>query len=137
MIPNGPWYNGPGILDLPAHPNVTAISSVRTVNARCWHAVTFLLLCANKVMGLRGAMSSKPVQAELPTGEVIWARLAVEGPQNVTSGGLRRLDVEDLAKINDPAAVPTFAEAPKDSDADVRSAAAQALPPNELRSRHV
>jgi Trypsin-co-occurring domain 1 len=49
-------------------------------------------------MGLRGAMGSKPVQVELPTGEVIWARVAVDGPQNVASGGLHRLDVEDLGR---------------------------------------
>jgi hypothetical protein len=43
-------------------------------------------------------MSSKPVQVELPTGEVIWARVTVDGPQNVASGGLQRLDVEDLRR---------------------------------------
>lgn len=43
-------------------------------------------------------MSSKPVQVELPTGEVIWARVTVDGPQNVTSGGLQHLDVEDLRR---------------------------------------
>lgn len=43
-------------------------------------------------------MSSKPVQVELPTGDVIWARVTVDGPQNVTSGGLQRLDVEDLRR---------------------------------------
>jgi hypothetical protein len=43
-------------------------------------------------------MTSKPVQVELPTGEVIWARVAVDGPQNVTSGGLQRLDVEELSQ---------------------------------------
>lgn len=43
-------------------------------------------------------MSSKPLQVELPTGEVIWARVAVDGPQNVASGGLHRLDVEDLSR---------------------------------------
>ena len=43
-------------------------------------------------------MSSKPVEVELPTGEVIWARVTVDGPQNVTSGGLQRLDVEDLRR---------------------------------------
>jgi hypothetical protein len=47
---------------------------------------------------LRGAMSSKPLQVELPSGEVIWARVAVDGPQNVASGGLQRLDVEDLSR---------------------------------------
>ncbi|HUI61233.1 MAG TPA: CU044_2847 family protein [Steroidobacteraceae bacterium] len=41
-------------------------------------------------------MSSKPVQVKLPTGEVIWARVTVDGPQNVASGGLQHLDVEDL-----------------------------------------
>jgi hypothetical protein len=44
------------------------------------------------------AMSSKPLQVELPTGEVIWAQVAVEGPQNVASSGLQRLDVEDLGR---------------------------------------
>jgi hypothetical protein len=43
-------------------------------------------------------MSSKPLQVELPTGEVIWARVAVDGPQNVASGGLQHLDVEDLSR---------------------------------------
>lgn len=35
---------------------------------------------------------------QLPTGEVIWARMAVDGPQNVASGGLQRLDVEELSR---------------------------------------
>jgi Trypsin-co-occurring domain 1 len=43
-------------------------------------------------------MNSKSVQVELPTGEVIWAQVAAEGPQNVASGGLQRLDVEDLGR---------------------------------------
>lgn len=43
-------------------------------------------------------MSGRPLQVELPTGEVIWARVAVDGPQNVASGGLQRLDVEDLTR---------------------------------------
>jgi hypothetical protein len=43
-------------------------------------------------------MSSKSLQVELPTGEVIWAQVAVDGPQNVASGGLQRLDVEDLGR---------------------------------------
>jgi hypothetical protein len=43
-------------------------------------------------------MDSRPVQVELPTGEVIWARVTVDGPQNVTSGGLQRLDVSDLGQ---------------------------------------
>ena len=50
-------------------------------------------------MGLRGwEMSSRPVQVQLPTGEVIWAKVAVDGPQNVASGGLQRLDVEELGR---------------------------------------
>jgi hypothetical protein len=43
-------------------------------------------------------MTSKPVQVELPTGEVIWARVAVDGAQNVTSGGLLHLDVKELSE---------------------------------------
>ena len=43
-------------------------------------------------------MTSQSLQVELPTGEVIWARVAVDGPQNVASGGLRRLDIEDLSR---------------------------------------
>jgi hypothetical protein len=50
------------------------------------------------MMDLRGVMSGQSLQVELPTGEVIWARVAVDGPQNVASGGLRRLDVEDLTR---------------------------------------
>jgi Trypsin-co-occurring domain 1 len=34
----------------------------------------------------------------LPTGEIIWARVAVDGPQNVAAGALRRLDVEALSR---------------------------------------
>jgi hypothetical protein len=47
---------------------------------------------------LRGAMSSQPLQVELPTGEIIWARVAVDGPQNVASHSLQRLDVEALSR---------------------------------------
>jgi hypothetical protein len=43
-------------------------------------------------------MSSRPVQVQLPTGEVIWAKVTVDGPQNVASGGLQRLDVEELGR---------------------------------------
>ena len=43
-------------------------------------------------------MSSRPVQVQLPTGEVIWAKVAVDGPQNVASPGLQRLDVEELGR---------------------------------------
>jgi hypothetical protein len=43
-------------------------------------------------------MSSQPLQVELPTGEIIWARVAVDGPQNVTSGALRRLDVDAMSR---------------------------------------
>ena len=43
-------------------------------------------------------MSSRPVQVQLPTGEVIWANVAVDGPQNVASVGLQRLDVEELGR---------------------------------------
>ena len=43
-------------------------------------------------------MSSKPVQVQLPTGEVIWAKVAVDGPQNVASAGLQHLDVEELGR---------------------------------------
>lgn len=43
-------------------------------------------------------MASKPVQVELPTGEIIWARVAMDGPQNVASKGLPRLDPEDLGR---------------------------------------
>jgi len=43
-------------------------------------------------------MSSRPIQVQLPTGEVIWAKVTVDGPQNVASGGLQRLDVEELGR---------------------------------------
>jgi hypothetical protein len=43
-------------------------------------------------------MSSKPLQVELPDGQVIWARVAVDGPQNVKSDTLRRLDIDDLSR---------------------------------------
>jgi Trypsin-co-occurring domain 1 len=43
-------------------------------------------------------MTSQSLQVELPTGEVIWARVAVDGPQNVASGGLRRLDIDGLSR---------------------------------------
>ena len=43
-------------------------------------------------------VSSRPVQVQLPTGEVIWAKVAVEGPQNVASVGLQRLDAEELSR---------------------------------------
>lgn len=43
-------------------------------------------------------MSSRPVQVQLPTGEVIWAKVTVDGPQNVASTGLQRLDVEELSR---------------------------------------
>lgn len=44
-------------------------------------------------------MSSRPVQLELPTGETIWARVSVDGPQNVSSDGFKHLlDVEDLSR---------------------------------------
>ena len=43
-------------------------------------------------------MSSRPVQVQLPTGEVIWAKVEVDGPQNVASAGLQRLDVEELGR---------------------------------------
>jgi hypothetical protein len=43
-------------------------------------------------------MSSRPVQIQLPTGEVLWAKVTVDGPQNVASAGLQRLDVEELSQ---------------------------------------
>lgn len=43
-------------------------------------------------------MSSKPLQVELPTGEVIWARVTVDRPQNIASSGLQHIDVEDLSR---------------------------------------
>ena len=43
-------------------------------------------------------MASKPIRVELPTGDVIWARVAVDGPANVSSGTLQRLDVDDLRR---------------------------------------
>ncbi|MBQ1019821.1 hypothetical protein KBX71_18410 [Micromonospora sp. D93] len=43
-------------------------------------------------------MPSKLVQVELPTGDLIWAWVAVDGPTNVASGVLQKLDVEDLRK---------------------------------------
>ena len=41
-------------------------------------------------------MSSKVIQVELPTGQVIWARVPVEGVANVSEGTLQRLDIEDV-----------------------------------------
>jgi hypothetical protein len=41
-------------------------------------------------------MPSKAVQVQLPTGDVIWARVPAEGAANVSSGVLHRLDIEDL-----------------------------------------
>lgn len=43
-------------------------------------------------------MSNRLVQVQLPTGEAIWARVTVDGPQNVASAGLQRLDVEELGQ---------------------------------------
>ena len=43
-------------------------------------------------------MSSKSIQVELPTGEVIWARATVDGPTNVASSPLQHLDVEDFRR---------------------------------------
>jgi hypothetical protein len=43
-------------------------------------------------------MNSRPVQVQLPTGEVIWAKVSVDGPQNVASAGLHSLDVEELGR---------------------------------------
>jgi hypothetical protein len=43
-------------------------------------------------------MSSKAIQVELPTGDVIWARVPTDGASNVSSGTLQRLDVDDLRK---------------------------------------
>jgi hypothetical protein len=43
-------------------------------------------------------MTAVPLEVQLPSGETIWARVAVEGPANVSSGVLQRLDVEDLRR---------------------------------------
>ncbi|WBB93439.1 CU044_2847 family protein [Verrucosispora sp. WMMC514] len=43
-------------------------------------------------------MSSRSIQVELPTGEVIWAMVAVDGAANVAANTLRRLDIEDLRR---------------------------------------
>jgi hypothetical protein len=43
-------------------------------------------------------MTSRPIQVQLPTGDVIWANVAVDGPQNVASTGLQHLDVEELGR---------------------------------------
>ncbi|WP_328383552.1 hypothetical protein OHQ88_13840 [Micromonospora zamorensis] len=43
-------------------------------------------------------MSSRSIQVELPTGEVIWAVVAVDGASNVTAGALHRLDIDDLRR---------------------------------------
>jgi len=43
-------------------------------------------------------MATVPLQVELPTGETIWAKVAVEGPTNVSSGVLQLLDIEDLRR---------------------------------------
>lgn len=66
---------------------------------RC--TITSLRVCAGGRLnhGFAGwEMSSRPVQVQLPTGEVIWAKVAVDGPQNVASAGLQRLDVEELGR---------------------------------------
>jgi Trypsin-co-occurring domain 1 len=42
--------------------------------------------------------TSRPVQVQLPTGEVIWAKVAVDGPQNVASGTLQHLDIDELGR---------------------------------------
>ncbi|GIH25082.1 hypothetical protein Aph01nite_33920 [Acrocarpospora phusangensis] len=41
-------------------------------------------------------MTSKAMQIMLPSGEVIWAQVAVDGPANVAAGALPRLNVEEL-----------------------------------------
>ena len=41
-------------------------------------------------------MTSRAIQVELPNGDVIWARVPVDGISNIKSGTLQRLDVDDL-----------------------------------------
>lgn len=41
-------------------------------------------------------MSSKVIQVELPSGQVIWARVPVDGASNISDGTLQRLDMEDV-----------------------------------------
>lgn len=41
-------------------------------------------------------MASKPLQVELPSGDVIWAQVMTDGPTNVAAGSLQRLDIDDL-----------------------------------------
>jgi len=43
-------------------------------------------------------MTSRPVQVQLPTGEIIWAKVAVDGPQNVAATGLHQLDMDELGR---------------------------------------
>jgi hypothetical protein len=41
-------------------------------------------------------MNSKSMQVQLPTGEVIWARVSEDGPTNVVSNPLQHLDMDDF-----------------------------------------
>jgi hypothetical protein len=43
-------------------------------------------------------VTSKPIQVELPTGDVIWARVTSDGPSNVAAGALARLDAAELQR---------------------------------------
>lgn len=43
-------------------------------------------------------MTSRAIQVELPNGDVIWARVPVDGVSNIKSGTLQRLDVDDLRR---------------------------------------
>jgi hypothetical protein len=41
---------------------------------------------------------SRSVQVQLPTGDIVWARVETEGPSDVAAGGLLKLDPDDLRK---------------------------------------
>lgn len=58
-------------------------------------------------------MSGKPLQVSLPNGDQIWARVAVEGPSDVSSSPLKRLQLDDLGQTIQSVA-DTVREAAKD-----------------------
>ena len=41
---------------------------------------------------------SRSVQVQLPSGDVVWAKVETEGPSDVAAGGLLKLDPEELRK---------------------------------------
>jgi hypothetical protein len=44
-------------------------------------------------------MATVPLQVQLPTGEIIWAKVGIDGPSNVSAGIMQHLNVEELRKI--------------------------------------